>query len=215
MNRDALTAPLLDQCSGADHHRYSFELPARVEFVARARRLARERLHFWGIGGDVHDTAMLVVSELVTNAVVHTDGHLVACELLNGAERLRITVQDQGSSPDGPHVCHTLEEERGRGLLLVEAVSSAWGRTTRSTAPAVSSGRNCRTPARPGRAAFRTPALPTSPAFRTIRRGHAEKPGDAPLLPELLPERPPRHRPHRDPVDPARPSAHALGPSGL
>jgi anti-sigma regulatory factor (Ser/Thr protein kinase) len=127
VNRDALTAPLVNQCSAADHHRYGFELPARVEFVARARRLARERLHIWGIGGDVHDTAMLVVSELVTNAVVHTDGHLVACELLNGAERLRITVQDQGSSPAGPHVCHTLEEERGRGLLLVEAVSSAWG----------------------------------------------------------------------------------------
>ncbi|MET7619403.1 ATP-binding protein [Streptomyces sp. NPDC005408] len=127
MNRDALTAPHLDPCSGADHHRYGFELPARVEFVSRARRLARERLHRWGIGGDVHDTAMLIVSELVTNAVVHTDGHLVACELLNGVEHLRITVQDQGSSPSGPHVCHTVEEERGRGLLLVEAVSSAWG----------------------------------------------------------------------------------------
>ncbi|TQK50845.1 anti-sigma regulatory factor (Ser/Thr protein kinase) [Streptomyces sp. SLBN-118] len=126
MNRDALTAPLVDQCPGADH-RYNFELPARVEFVARARRLTHEQLHLWGIGGDVRDTAMLVVSELVTNAVVHTDGHLVACELLIGAELLRITVQDQGASPAVPHVCHTVEEERGRGLLLVEAVSSAWG----------------------------------------------------------------------------------------
>ncbi|MFI2346085.1 ATP-binding protein [Streptomyces sp. NPDC019443] len=127
MNRDALTAQRRDPCAGADHHRYGFELPARAELVSRARKLTRERLHCWGIGGDVHDTAMLVVSELVTNAVVHTDGHLVACELLNGAERLRITVQDQGSMPTGPHVCHTVEEERGRGLLLVEAVSSAWG----------------------------------------------------------------------------------------
>lgn len=127
MNRDALTAQRLDPCSGADPHRYGFELPARAEFVGRARTLTRERLRYWGIGGDVHDTAMLVVSELVTNAVVHTDGHLVACELLNGVERLRITVQDQGSAPTGPRVCHTVDEERGRGLLLVEAVSSAWG----------------------------------------------------------------------------------------
>ena len=127
VNRDALTAQLVDPCSGADHHRYGFELPARAEFVARARTLVRERLRCWRIGGDLHDTAMLVVSELVTNAVVHTDGHLVACELLNGAEHLRITVQDQGSSPAEPHVCHGIEEERGRGLLLVEAVSSAWG----------------------------------------------------------------------------------------
>ncbi|AVZ76440.1 ATP-binding protein [Streptomyces lunaelactis] len=127
VHRDALTPQLVYPRSGADHHRYGFELPARVEFVASARKLARRRLHHWGIEGDVHDAAMLVVSELVTNAVVHTDGHRVACELLNGAERLRITVQDQGSAPTGPHVCHTFEEERGRGLLLVEAVSGAWG----------------------------------------------------------------------------------------
>ncbi|MFI1395517.1 ATP-binding protein [Streptomyces sp. NPDC020681] len=127
MNQDALLAPLLDPCSGVDLHRYGFELPARVEYVSRARRLARERLRCWGIGGDVHETAMLVVSELVTNAVVHTDGHLVACELLNNIEHLRITVQDQGHTPTGPHVCEGLEEERGRGLLLVEAVSTSWG----------------------------------------------------------------------------------------
>lgn len=127
MNRDALTTQLLDPLSGTDHHRYGFELPARVEFVSRARKLAQARLNSWDIGGDVHDTALLVVSELVTNAVVHTDGRLVACELLNGAERLRITVRDQGSAPTGPRVCRAGEEERGRGLLLVETVSSAWG----------------------------------------------------------------------------------------
>ncbi|GGZ33575.1 hypothetical protein GCM10010387_29690 [Streptomyces inusitatus] len=128
MNRDALHAPLMDPCSGADHHRYGFELPARVEYVSRARKLARDRLHCWGIGGDVHDTAMLVVSELVTNAVVHSGSHLISCELLNGVERLRISVRDQGCAPTGPHVCHTkAAEERGRGLLLVESLSSAWG----------------------------------------------------------------------------------------
>jgi anti-sigma regulatory factor (Ser/Thr protein kinase) len=130
VNRNALTTQLIDPCSGVDHHRYGFELPARAEYVSSARRLARERLRCWGIGGDVHDSAMLVVSELVTNAVVHTDGRLVACELLNGDTNLRITVQDQGRAPTGPHVCDPLEEERGRGLLLVEAVSSAWGAHT-------------------------------------------------------------------------------------
>ncbi|MFF8958421.1 ATP-binding protein [Streptomyces sp. NPDC014894] len=128
MNRDALHAPLMDPCSGVDHHRYGFELPARVEYVSRARKLARDRLRCWGIAGDVHDTAMLVVSELVTNAVVHSGSHLISCELLNGVERLRISVRDQGCAPTGPHVCHTkAAEERGRGLLLVESVSSAWG----------------------------------------------------------------------------------------
>jgi anti-sigma regulatory factor (Ser/Thr protein kinase) len=127
VNRDALTTQLLDPLSGTDHNRYGFEFPARVEFVSSARRLARARLNSWGIGGDVHDTAMLVVSELVTNAVVHTDGHRVGCEILNSVRQLRITVRDQGCAPTGPRVCHVAEEERGRGLLLVEAVSSAWG----------------------------------------------------------------------------------------
>ncbi|MEU3599061.1 ATP-binding protein [Streptomyces sp. NPDC006798] len=128
MNHDTRHAPLLDPCSEADHHRYGFELPARVEYVSRARRLTGDRLRCWGIGGDTHDTAMLVISELVTNAVVHSGSHLVACELLNGVEQLRISVRDQGCGPSGPQVCHSREaEERGRGLLLVEAVSSSWG----------------------------------------------------------------------------------------
>jgi hypothetical protein len=127
VNRDALATQLLAPLSGTDRRRYGFELPARVECVARTGKPARTRLNSWGIGGDAHDTAMPVVSEPATNAVVHTDGRLFACELLNGAERLRITVRDQRSAPTHPRVCHTGEEERGRGLLLAEAVSSTWG----------------------------------------------------------------------------------------
>ncbi|MFI2369341.1 ATP-binding protein [Streptomyces sp. NPDC018833] len=128
MNRDALTTPLLDASPDtAPTSRYGFEVPARVESVSCARRRVSERLDHWAIGGDTRDTALLIVSELVTNAVVHTGGHLVSCQLALEGGHLRITVQDQGSAPSGPRVCHGLEEERGRGLLLVEAVSAAWG----------------------------------------------------------------------------------------
>ncbi|MFF8841335.1 ATP-binding protein [Streptomyces sp. NPDC015127] len=127
MNRDALTTPLLDASPDTATSRYGFEVPARVASVSRARRLVSERLGRWGIDGDTLDTALLIVSELVTNAVVHTDGHLVSCQLLLADGRLRVTVQDQGSAPTGPRVCHGLEEERGRGLLLVESLSTAWG----------------------------------------------------------------------------------------
>jgi anti-sigma regulatory factor (Ser/Thr protein kinase) len=127
VNRDALAPELLAPSAGPDLARYSFELPARVEHVSRARKLVSARLAGWGVDGDPHDTALLVVSELFTNAIVHTDGHLVACELQVGAERLRITVQDQGCAPTGPRVCHGAADERGRGLLLVEAVSRSWG----------------------------------------------------------------------------------------
>ncbi|MEV4330928.1 ATP-binding protein [Streptomyces sp. NPDC049597] len=127
MNRDALTTPFLDASPDTSTSRYGFEVPARVESVSRARRLVSERLDVWDIGGDTHDTALLIVSELVTNAVVHTGGHLVSLQLHRSEGRLRVTVQDQGSTATGPRVCHGLEEERGRGLLLVEAVSTAWG----------------------------------------------------------------------------------------
>ncbi|QNP66378.1 ATP-binding protein [Streptomyces genisteinicus] len=127
MNRDALTTPLLDASPAVDASRYGFEVPARVESVSRARRLVCERLERWGVRDDVRDTALLVVSELVTNAVVHTGGSLVSCQLRRTEGQLRITVQDQGSAPTGPRVCHGLEEERGRGLLLVESLSTAWG----------------------------------------------------------------------------------------
>ncbi|MEU0368733.1 ATP-binding protein [Streptomyces sp. NPDC006283] len=135
MNRDALATELLAPHTEPEPHRYAFELPARVEQVSRARKLVSARLASWGVEGDPHDTALLVVSELFTNAIVHTGGHLVACELLAAADRLRVTVQDQGSTPTGPRVCRGAEgeRERGRGLLLVEAVSCAWG--THDAAP--------------------------------------------------------------------------------
>ncbi|MGW2116446.1 ATP-binding protein [Streptomyces zhihengii] len=127
MNRDALTTPLLDASPAVDASRYGFEVPARVESVSRARRQVSERLDLWGVHGDVHDTALLIVSELVTNAVVHTGGHLVSCQLRLTDAQLRITVHDQGTAPTGPRVCYGIEEERGRGLLLVETLSAAWG----------------------------------------------------------------------------------------
>ncbi|WP_399226834.1 ATP-binding protein [Streptomyces sp. TRM49041] len=110
-----------------DVRRFAFELPARAEAVARARRLATERLGLWGIEGDVRDTAELVVSELFTNAVVHTASGRVVCELRDRGEHVRIAVHDEGCRVTGPRPRSADREECGRGLLLVEAVSSAWG----------------------------------------------------------------------------------------
>ncbi|MFB9390455.1 ATP-binding protein [Streptomyces coeruleoprunus] len=110
-----------------DLRRFAFELPARAESVSRARRLVSERLLLWGIDEDVRDTAELVVSELFTNAVVHTGSGRVVCELRDRGERLRIAVHDEGRPVTGPGLRTAEAEECGRGLLLVDAVSSAWG----------------------------------------------------------------------------------------
>jgi hypothetical protein len=77
---------------------------------------------------DTCDTAALVISELVTNAVVHTASTVVVCELRDGVDTLRIAVRDEGCAPTEPHPCaQRTEEEQGRGLLLVEALCRSWG----------------------------------------------------------------------------------------
>ncbi|EMF26054.1 hypothetical protein H114_26214 [Streptomyces gancidicus BKS 13-15] len=78
---------------------------------------------------DTCDTAALVVSELVTNAIVHTASSHVVCELHDGDDLLRIAVRDEGCAPGRPraNTRQRPEEEHGRGLLLVDALCRAWG----------------------------------------------------------------------------------------
>ncbi|MER7937310.1 MULTISPECIES: ATP-binding protein [unclassified Streptomyces] len=95
---------------------------------AQARRLVRARLTGWSVCADTCDTALLVISELVTNAIVHTATSRVVCEVRDHDGTVRIAVQDEGCAPDEPHPSpQRPEEEHGRGLLLVEALCRAWG----------------------------------------------------------------------------------------
>ncbi|MFE1751452.1 ATP-binding protein [Streptomyces anandii] len=108
--------------------RFRFELAAHPGSPAQARRLTRARLTGWAVCEDTCDTAALVVSELVTNAVVHTASTRVVCELRDGADVVRIAVRDEGCAPGEPHPSpQQPEEEHGRGLLLVDALCRSWG----------------------------------------------------------------------------------------
>ncbi|MGD1218078.1 ATP-binding protein [Streptomyces krungchingensis] len=112
----------------AAERRFRFELSAHPGSVAQARRLTRARLARWAVCEDTCDTATLVVSELVTNAIVHAAGERVVCELHDGDDLVRIAVRDEGCAPGEPHPSpQRPEEEHGRGLLLVAAMSRAWG----------------------------------------------------------------------------------------
>ncbi|WP_055527989.1 ATP-binding protein [Streptomyces alboniger] len=107
----------------------SFALAPRPNSVAQARRLMRVRFGEWAVrDDDACDAAALILSELVTNAVVHTASRRIICELCADTERLRIAVRDEGCGTRTPRPVHRgADEEHGRGLLLVDAVSSAWG----------------------------------------------------------------------------------------
>lgn len=96
------------------------------EAVRHARRFTRRTLRAWGVPDDSMDGALLVVSELVTNALVHTDGQVrLDITLIN--HRLRISVAD--TSPRTPVKPTSIgwEATGGRGILLVEAMSTTWG----------------------------------------------------------------------------------------
>ncbi|MFJ6938678.1 SpoIIE family protein phosphatase [Streptomyces sp. NPDC101132] len=93
--------------------------------VLHARRFAARTLRSWGAADEL-DAALLVVSELVTNAIAHTQGE-VGMDLTLSADRLRIAVSD--ASPRSPvkPVSVSWESTGGRGLLIVEAMTASWG----------------------------------------------------------------------------------------
>lgn len=93
--------------------------------VMHARRFTARTLRSWNVTAEL-DVALLVVSELVTNAIAHTQGE-VRLDLTLAADRLRIAVND--ASPRSPVKPASVDWEAtgGRGLLLVEAMSASWG----------------------------------------------------------------------------------------
>ncbi|MGW3990272.1 ATP-binding protein [Streptomyces sp. NPDC004830] len=118
-----------DPLGAAAQRRFRFELAAHPGSPAQARRLTRARLTGWSVCEDTCDSAALVVSELVTNAIVHTASTHIVCELHDGDDLVRIAVRDEGCAPGQPHAASRTrpEEEHGRGLLLVDALCHAWG----------------------------------------------------------------------------------------
>jgi anti-sigma regulatory factor (Ser/Thr protein kinase) len=91
---------------------------------ARARALV-ERLLVRGRHDDLVPTAALLTSEVVTNAVVHTDGPVDVRARFDD-ERLRVEVRD--ASPIPPRRVDVVDDAvGGRGVRLVDALSSAWG----------------------------------------------------------------------------------------
>jgi anti-sigma regulatory factor (Ser/Thr protein kinase) len=99
------------------------DLPA----VAEVRRLLREALRHWGVP-DLADTAELLTTELVTNALRHTDrGAVLTAALLPApVHRLRVEVRDFTSRQ--PRLRPPSDRRTsGRGLLLVQSLADAWG----------------------------------------------------------------------------------------
>ncbi|WTO34757.1 SpoIIE family protein phosphatase [Streptomyces achromogenes] len=106
----------------------SFEPVGRS--VATARSFVRDTLQGWGFA-DIVDDAVVLTSELVTNAVVHAGTHAdVLC--LRTEDGVRIEVSDRYPEREVPLQSSAVsmgspDREGGRGLQLCAALATRWG----------------------------------------------------------------------------------------
>ncbi|AEW95649.1 MULTISPECIES: ATP-binding protein [Streptomycetaceae] len=109
------------------HPGYNLTKPREAATAEDARRLARVALAAWGLEAEA-ETAELVLSELVANAVRHAWGASVRIAVDRPADdRVRLAVVDRAPrrlpelrTPGPEEVC-------GRGLLLVKECADQWG----------------------------------------------------------------------------------------
>ncbi|GAB1326735.1 ATP-binding protein [Streptomyces sennicomposti] len=98
---------------------------ADLRAVPEARRALRELLRHWE-RPDGTDVAELLTSELVTNALVHTDDDAILTATVS-PRGLRVEVRDFVARRPRPRVPEAASDTNGRGLVLVESLADAWG----------------------------------------------------------------------------------------
>jgi anti-sigma regulatory factor (Ser/Thr protein kinase) len=106
----------------------SLTIPGRPEHVREARTFVAKAL------GELHpclDTAVLLTSELVTNAVMHSCsrciGGSISILIVESPGGTRIEVADEGSDLSSPVVRGDVYASDGHGLFLVQTLSDQWG----------------------------------------------------------------------------------------
>jgi len=109
-----------------DHVLVAVDLVSGVEAARQARRVVRDLLER-GQRVDLADTACLLTTELVANAIVHAGAPVELVVDLDGA-RLAIEVIDASADPPRP-VHADLLATGGRGLEMVAHLADAWGVT--------------------------------------------------------------------------------------
>ncbi|MER7505031.1 ATP-binding protein [Nonomuraea pusilla] len=107
--------------------RHAWPLPADARSVREARAVVRDELSRLGLAPDVVDDAVLMASELVTNALLYGEPPYELA-LHAGAEEIMCVVVDAGPLPPSSpaHVPAHDPAEHGRGLRIVAALSDGF-----------------------------------------------------------------------------------------
>ena len=93
--------------------------------AAEARSQVRAALRAWKVPVD-HDIAILLASDLVTNAIVHGDGATITLAIRCSRGQLRIDVYDRSRYLPAD-ADERAGADAGRGLALVAVLSTEWG----------------------------------------------------------------------------------------
>lgn len=104
-------------------------LPRHRKSPGRARDILRIQLARWQVDSRTAETAVLLLSELVTNAVCHgrvPPGRRVGTRFTLDAGCLRLEVADANDDLPQPRTAGD-DDESGRGLALVAALADGWG----------------------------------------------------------------------------------------
>jgi two-component sensor histidine kinase len=104
---------------------------ATPDHVVDARHFVGARLVHWGLER-VADTAVLLTSEVVSNAILHAGPHRsgagLTVHLQGNASLVRVEVADWSTNvPVRGDIA--VDGLSGRGLLLLDALASSWGST--------------------------------------------------------------------------------------
>lgn len=106
----------------------SLTIPGHPEHVWQARAFVAKIL---GEQSPVADAAVLLTSEVVTNAVLHSNsccpGGTVRLCVIEAGDGIRVEVADDGSDLSAPVVKGDLYASDGHGLYLVQSIANQWG----------------------------------------------------------------------------------------
>lgn len=111
-----------------DQHATLEFVPAR--YAPRlARTFAADSLEAWAIRAEDVETVQLVVSELVTNAVLHApESPTITLDLFMTGSAIRVMVSDQSPrQPEQRHHPNPWSAVNGRGVALVDTLADRWG----------------------------------------------------------------------------------------
>lgn len=100
------------------------DLACEAPSIPAGRRFLRAKLAEWGLTAQT-DTALLLASELLTNAYRHARGPL-DLRVWHSVRELGVEITDHSIPRPRARLAESTEED-GRGLLLVEALADAWG----------------------------------------------------------------------------------------